>query len=163
LLEGYRRYHDSVADPWQLLCCGRGPLRNRLDHVAGVVDQGFQQPRDLAALFQEAAVFVLPSTYEPWGQVIVEAAAAGLPVICTQACGAAPEVVRHLSTGMLVTTGDAAALADAFRWMHEHRAQLADMGRASQHMARPFAADKWAENQELMFEQLLARPLPVRH
>ncbi len=159
LLDGYRRYRDSVADPWRLLCCGSGPLRNQLDDVAGVVDRGFQQPKDLAARFQEASVFVLPSTYEPWGQVIVEAAAAGMPVICSQACGAAPEVVRHLSTGLLVPTGDAAALAHAFRWMHDHEPQLAEMGRASQHMARPFAADKWAENQELMFEQLLGRPL----
>jgi glycosyltransferase involved in cell wall biosynthesis len=163
LIDGYRRYRDSVADPWRLLCCGRGPLQNRLDQVPGVVDQGFQQPADLARFFQQAAVFVLPSTYEPWGQVIVEAAAAGMPVICTQACGAAPEVVRHLSTGLLVTTGDAAALADAFHWMHQHQPQLAAMGRASQQMARPFAADKWAENQELMFEQLLARPLATRH
>jgi glycosyltransferase involved in cell wall biosynthesis len=163
LLEAYRRYRDSVAEPWQLHCCGRGPLQNRLKDVAGVVDHGFQQPQDLAARFPEASVFVLPSQYEPWGQVIVEAAAAGMPVICSQACGAAPEVVRHLSNGLLVPTGDAAALADAFRWMHDHQPQVAEMGRASQHMARPFATDKWAENQELMFQQLLARQLPGRH
>ena len=163
LLEGYRRYRDTVSDPWGLLCCGRGPLRHLLDDEPGVIDNGFQQPPALAALFQQAAVFVLPSIYEPWGQVIVEAAAAGMPVICTQACGAAPEVVRHLSTGLLVATGDAAALAEAFRWMHEHHSRLPEMGRASQQMARPFAADRWAENQELMFERILARPLPARH
>ena len=60
-------------------------LRNQ----PGITDAGFMQPAQLPQAFRDHGVFVLPSRYEPWGVVIAEAAASGLAVICSDACGAA--------------------------------------------------------------------------
>jgi len=58
-------------------------------------------------------VFALPSAYEPWGVVINEAVACGLPVIATEVVGAAVELVKHQTNGMIVRPRDVAGLADA--------------------------------------------------
>ncbi len=78
-----------------------------------------------------ADVLVLPSDDEPFGRVLLEAAACRLPVIAT-AAGGVPEVVRHGVTGLLVAPGDAAALAGAMRRMlagnRPYRRRLGDAG-----------------------------------
>lgn len=147
LVEAYRHYRGAVESPWPLTTCGTGPLVGLLAGEPGVTDAGFLQPDALAAAFQDAGVFVLPSFKEPWGQVIVEAAAAGLPVICSQACGAGADVVRDFHDGLVVPTGDAAALANALRWMHDHMDRLPTMGRNAQAAAAAFSAERWADNQ----------------
>jgi glycosyltransferase involved in cell wall biosynthesis len=154
LVEAYRIYRRAVPDPWPLLTCGTGPLAGLLAAEPGVTDLGFRQPAELAQAFQRAGVFVLPSRHEPWGQVIVEAAAAGLPVICTQACGAGADVVRDFHNGLLVPTGDAPGLARAFRWMHDHPDRLPAMGSNAQIAAAAYGADRWADTQLAMARRL---------
>lgn len=147
LVDGYRRYRGRVPDPWPLTTCGTGPLAGLLAGEPGVTDAGFQQPDMLAMKFLDAGVFVLPSIKEPWGQVVVEAAAGGLPVICSRACGAGADVVREFHTGLTVPTGDAESLAGALRWMHDNVARLPALGRNAQVAAAAYGADRWADSQ----------------
>jgi UDP-glucose:(heptosyl)LPS alpha-1,3-glucosyltransferase len=71
---------------------------------------------DVALLHAAADAFVLPTRYEPWGLVIVEALASGLPTITTRLAGAAL-AVRDGETGRLLEDpDDAAELAEAVRW-----------------------------------------------
>jgi glycosyltransferase involved in cell wall biosynthesis len=67
---------------------------------------------DVRSAFLDADVFCLPSLQEGFGIAFVEAMAAGLPVVAASA-GAAPEVVQDGVTGLLVSPGDPAAVADA--------------------------------------------------
>lgn len=154
LAEAYARYREAVSEPWPLAICGTGPLGPVLRNIAGVEDLGFVQPEGLKTVFQRTGVFVLPSRLDPWGQVIVEAAAAGLPVVCTQACGASAEMVRDYHNGLIVPAGNPVALTKAFRWMHDHRDRLPAMGLASQGFAAPFRAQRWAENQHELAKRL---------
>lgn len=157
LVEAYRRYRAAVADPWPLTTCGTGPLAGLLADQPGIVDAGFQQPDALAGAFREAGALVLPSLREPWGQVIVEAAAAGLPVICSRACGAGGDLVRDFHNGLTVATGDAGGLASALRWMHDHFARVPALGHNAQVAAAAYGADRWADSQIALAERLLAR------
>jgi glycosyltransferase involved in cell wall biosynthesis len=59
-----------------------------------------------------ADVFCFPSTTDTFGQVLLEAAASGLPVVAA-ASGGGAELVGHRTTGLLVPPDDAAAFADA--------------------------------------------------
>ncbi|MEM1098467.1 MAG: glycosyltransferase [Planctomycetota bacterium] len=115
LRDAYSAYRDAVPDPWELHCCGTGPLKDTLTGLEGVTDHGFTQPADLRDHLREAGALVLPSKFEPWGVVVAEAMAAGLPVITTDACGAAVELLTPWHNGLLVPPGDARALSRALR------------------------------------------------
>lgn len=68
---------------------------------------------ELAKRYQMADIFIAPSVWhEPFGMVIVEAMASGLPVISTRS-GGIPEIVRHRETGLLTERGDSDDLAKA--------------------------------------------------
>jgi glycosyltransferase involved in cell wall biosynthesis len=145
LVRGYAIYRDSVSDPWTLTCSGQGPEAHILDGAAGVVDAGFSQPADLPRLFAEHGAFVLASRFEPWGVVIAEAAAAGLPIICTSACGAALDIVRSYYNGVIIPPNEPEALARAMRWIHDHEASASAIGARGHALADAFGAEKWAE------------------
>ena len=100
LVDAYRRYRARRRDPWPLVVCGTGPLAASLAGVEGIEARGFVQPGDLPAVFAATACLVLPSTFEPWGVVVHEAAAAGLAIICSTAVGASrPLCGRRVQRG----------------------------------------------------------------
>jgi len=94
-------------------------------NIYGRVDD--QQLQDLYAL---ADVFVLPSYWEGYGIVLLEAMARGLPVVSTNA-GAIPEVVEHMKTGVLVASGDTDELAQALKTMMTDEALRVELGAAA--------------------------------
>ncbi|KAA9004674.1 glycosyltransferase family 4 protein [Paenibacillus spiritus] len=78
---------------------------------------------DIQGLMQKADLLVHTSiTPEPFGQVIVEGMAAGLPVIASNEGGPRETVVPG-ETGMLITPGDPQVLAQSIRWMLDHPAE----------------------------------------
>ncbi len=156
LLQAYALYRNSVTDPWGLTCCGTGPDAALLKNVPGVADIGFTQPEDLPGILGRHGAFVLASQYEPWGVVIAETAASGLPVICTTACGAGLDLVRPYYNGLLVTPGDVNGLARALRWTHEHEAELPEMGRRGAALADAFSASAWATRWHNYFIEVLS-------
>jgi glycosyltransferase involved in cell wall biosynthesis len=154
LLAAYAAYRAAVSEPWLLTCCGTGPLKSQITAAPGVTDQGFVQPKDQPAVFADHGVFVLASHYEPWGVAMAEAMAAGLPAICTEACGASVELVRPFFNGLLTATADASSLARALRWFHDHADRLPDMGLHARHAALAFSAQAWAERWDEMCQEL---------
>jgi hypothetical protein len=60
-------------------------------------------------------VFVLPSDKEPWGMVVIEAAAAGLALVMTDIVGASPELVSNDENGWVFPPGNLTALIGALR------------------------------------------------
>lgn len=75
-------------------------------------------------------LFVLPSLNEGMGRALIEAMAAGLPVIASRV-GGIPAVVRHELTGLLVPPGDAGALAAALRRLLDQPEWAAQLGAAA--------------------------------
>lgn len=67
---------------------------------------------ELVSLYETASVFAMPSLFEPWGHVFLEAMGCGLPCIAADHC-AMPEIVSNEQTGLLVAPGEAQPLADA--------------------------------------------------
>jgi glycosyltransferase involved in cell wall biosynthesis len=156
LLAGYQAYRRTVSDPWPLVCCGTGPDRPLLAGAEGIVDKGFVQPGDLPGVLADSGAFVLPSRFDPWPLALVEAAATGLPVICTDACGSAVEVVRPFYNGLVVPKDSPAALAEAFAAVHERRDSLPQWGQRSVELSRPYATEFWANRWVNTFQRLMA-------
>lgn len=163
MLEAYSRYRRRVSDPWPMTCCGKGPMDSLIASAEGVEDRGFIQPDQMPGVMAEHGVFVLASRFDPWPLVIVEACAAGMPVICTEACGSRVELVRSCYNGMTCETGDPETLAGGMRYMHENHDKLPAMGAGSRGMAEPYSAQMWVERWVTEFHELMgvARAAPV--
>jgi len=135
LLAAYRAYRQRAAEPWTLTIAGRGPLEDLVRNVPGVDYCGFVQPEELPALMHRATAFVLPSRFEPWGVVIHEAAASGLPIVCTTPCGASTYFVRDGVNGFTVPA-NANSLATALERISKLEApRLVEMSARSVQLA----------------------------
>lgn len=154
LVEAHARYSLEQQNPWTLACCGRGPLGHLLKARPNIVDHGFVQPEDAPKHLLNSGCFVLPSRYEPWGAVLAEAAAAGLPIICSESCGGGLDLVQHLYNGFRVATNDPAHLAQAMSYIHDQHENLPVMGERSQQLASPYSATAWANRWETMLREL---------
>jgi glycosyltransferase involved in cell wall biosynthesis len=145
LARAYAQYRSTCEDPWELEIFGSGPLAEAVTGAEGVTSNGFAQPSDLPLAYASAGCFVMPSVFEPWGAVIHEAAAAGLPIICTTACGAAPHLVEDATNGYLVEPGNAHMLARAMRRISNlDAAELGHMGAMSSLLAERYSPELWA-------------------
>ena len=149
LCDAYTRYRTQcITDgeqPWTLTTCGKGPDGERLRATEGVTDRGFTQPTELPGVLAGSGAFVIASRYEPWGTVLAEAGAAGLPIVCTEACSAHLDVVRTYYNGVVTPTDDAASFARGLRWVHDQRDRLPELGQRSIALAEPFGAEAWAD------------------
>ena len=153
LVEGYRRYRAQSVDPWEMICCGRGPEDRLLKGQPGIRDLGFVQPSEMAERFRTAGAYVISSRFDPWPLTIPEAALAGLPVIASDACGSAVEIVRPHYNGVIVPSGDAEGFARAMLQMES--APLEQWGDRAREHAAPFTASLWAERWHALFVDLL--------
>jgi asparagine synthase (glutamine-hydrolysing) len=144
LVRAYERYRQLVSDPWGLTCCGDGREGGLLANRPGITDIGFKPPSELPEVFGRHGAFVMASHFEPWGVAIAEAAASGLPLITTTACGASVDLVRPYYNGLVAAPRDVEGLARAMRWIHEHESELPVMGARSHTIAEAFSAESWA-------------------
>ncbi|HEX2031367.1 MAG TPA: glycosyltransferase family 4 protein [Actinomycetota bacterium] len=115
LVEAFSR----LRSPATLLLVGDGPERPAIERrirARRLADRvritGFVHHRDVPSYLANADVLVLPSVYEELGSILVEAMAAGVPVVAS-AVGGIPFLVRHGENGLLWDSDDTASLAEA--------------------------------------------------
>lgn len=89
----------------------------------------------LVALYQEASLCVVPSHYESFGLVALEAMACGVPVVAARA-GGLPEIIEDGMTGRLFPAGEAPALANAIASLLRNRDERIQMGSAGRERAQ---------------------------
>lgn len=155
LLEAYRRYRRARQDAWPLHCFGNGDLRDQLLQTEGVVDHGFLQPQELQEELSRHGAMILPSKHEPWGVALAEAAASGLPIICSDACCSGLDIVRQLYDGLVFAAGDAGQLTRAMLYLHDHRDSLPEFGARAQVYAQAYSAENWARRWEWIIENVM--------
>jgi glycosyltransferase involved in cell wall biosynthesis len=88
LLQAWQQLGEKKGD-WELHLIGNGSLKLHLQTTEGVKVTDFMQPEQLIQEVANAGCFLLPSRGEPWGVVVHEFAAAGLPLIVSDLVGAA--------------------------------------------------------------------------
>jgi glycosyltransferase involved in cell wall biosynthesis len=128
LLEAFAR----VSPPARLVIAGEGPLRDALARRAEQPDLAGRVSllgprRDTASVLAALDLFVLPSRWEGFGLVLLEAMAARRAIVATRV-SAIPEVVVEGETGLLVPPDDAPALAAAIGALLADPARRAAMG-----------------------------------
>jgi glycosyltransferase involved in cell wall biosynthesis len=110
----------SAAAGVRLHVVGDGPERRTLEALASTLSadvtfSGELAGEELASAYAAADVFALASRRETWGVVVNEAAAAALPLVLSDAVGAAGDLLRDGENGILVRSGDVAGLSAALR------------------------------------------------
>lgn len=139
-LASYRLMGEALASlrdrRWRLLIAGDGParadVRQALAGSAGrIVWLGRVDEAELPAVYASADLYVWPAIGEAWGMSLLEAQAAGLPVIVGRS-GGIPDIVADGGTGILVQAGDARGLALATATLLDDEPRRRMMGSAAQ-------------------------------
>lgn len=143
----------------RLLLLGAGPLENELRQQAGpgVIFGG--RVDDVAPYLQTADLFVLPSVSEGLSNALLEAMAAGLPVVAT-AVGGAPDVIVHRESGWLITPDNPQELETAVLTLlaaPSARTQLGMAARAK--IVQDFALDQVAHRLKQLYDRVLANEI----
>jgi glycosyltransferase involved in cell wall biosynthesis len=141
---------------------GEGPERERLKAHAAALEVGDRfrflgHREDIPALLAAADVFVLPSLFEGSSLAVLEAMAAGKPVI-SSAIGGTDELIVDGESGLLVPAGDPAALADALRRLLADRELSRRLGAVGRCRAlQNFSASATAERVVRIYDDLLVK------
>lgn len=155
LLAGYSVYRTIVPDPWTFTVCGLGPLSSSIEGTSGVRYRGFVSPAELVPLFASQGAFVLLSRFDPWPLALVEASASGLPIISSQACGSAVELLRDHYNGRVVRDTSPEGVAGSLKWMHDNVENCAVMGQRSAELAAAYSVAMWVSRWNAMFSSLI--------
>jgi glycosyltransferase involved in cell wall biosynthesis len=118
--------------------------RLRLTAMPPVEVAGHRERDDLASVYADADVFVFPSVSDPWGLVVNEAMASGLPVIVTRAPGAVDDLVVDGQNGRVVSPFDPDALKTAMTELATNSDLRLAMGRRSAERIEAFEPRDWA-------------------
>ncbi len=137
LLKAYREFKLRGDKRWGLILVGNGPLKEeitkfiRAANLSDVLMPGFVQKAYLSQFFAVSDVFVLPSLSEPWGLVVNETMAAGLPVLISTNCGCYPNLVKEGSNGFGFDPNNVDGLAMLMHDFAGGKYDLESMGRMS--------------------------------
>ena len=157
LVAAYRKYRSDAANPWRLNVCGMGSLKHRFEGIDGLVDHGFLQPSETLDLMADSGALVLPSRYDPWPLIVVEAAAAGLPLLVSDACGSTVELLRSQFNGLTFSAGtDPGQLAKAMARISSCE-EISAWGDRSRLLAEAYGARFWCQRWLAVLESLLQR------
>lgn len=156
-------FRAAAAIPDALFAlAGEGPLRAQLEAEAAALGLGDRvvflgRRNDVPDLLASCDVFVLPSLYEGTSLAVLEAMAAGCPVV-SSAIGGTDELIEDGVSGLLVAPGDAAALAAAIARLlgdPELRASMAT--RARRHAQADFTREEMARRVEGVYAEVVGR------
>lgn len=95
---------------WTFTLVGKGNLKTELQLNGEFLVKDYMSQERLLIEMQNSGCFVLASIKEPWAIVLHEAAAAGLPIVCTETCGASPHLVVNNYNGFTVENNSVPAL-----------------------------------------------------
>jgi len=111
--------------------------------------------KDVPALMHAIDVFAMPSIWEGFGLVLLEAMAAGRPIVASRVA-TIPEVVLDGQTGLLVPAGDPLLLAEALAQLADQPALAARLGEAGrERVRRQFSLEKMVGDTELLYRELV--------
>ncbi len=160
---GAIRFHAD--NPWPLILLGDGPLKSEIYNLVASLGlqkfvslPGFRQYDELPAFYALAKVFIHASTVEQWGLVVNEAMASGLPVLVSNRCGCARDLVHEGVNGFIFDPYDVGQMAEIMFWVSDPGFPLSDFGAASVRVIADWSPTRFADALGQAVETALAGP-----
>jgi glycosyltransferase involved in cell wall biosynthesis len=150
LLQAYGSLPIELRNEVGLVFVGDGEERSELRRRAVAVQPGaisvtgFAQRERLAAYYALADALVFPTYTDPWGLVVNEALACGLPVISSSVAGCVADLIEDGWNGRVVAVGDVGRLVFAMTELANNFELRALMGQRSLERSKQFSPEAWA-------------------
>jgi 1,2-diacylglycerol 3-alpha-glucosyltransferase len=151
LLAAYAKLESSLRSEVGLVFAGDGISKTELIRQAkqitpgAVLFPGFAQREDLAGLYALADLLVLPTHSDPWGLVVNEAMACGLPIIVSSVAGCSADLVEDGWNGYVVPLQDAEKLSAAIDSVVRHPELRRQMSARSLERIRNYSPEACAD------------------
>lgn len=147
LIQAYQ--NSAINGKFQLVVVGGGKEETKLQQLAAnnpdIFLRNWMTYNELPDLYASADYFILPSSFEPWGLVANEAAAAGLPLILSNECGCLPELLDE-KNGFSFPANDQNALIQIFnRLPNITETQYQTMSEHSRKKVDAISSENWAK------------------
>lgn len=155
LLAAYEDYRCRFGpQAWDLVICGSGEQR---DELLGITQArqiteyvnlvGFLPYHEVGHWYGLAEAFIHPALREQWGLVVNEACAAGLPILCSDTVGSAPDLVHQGVNGFLFDPKDVEDMTSAMIKIHDvGDATRKRMGKESRRLVAACAPEVFGRN-----------------
>jgi glycosyltransferase involved in cell wall biosynthesis len=140
-----------VRQPVSLTIVGSGPQQDELEALArslevrGIRFAGFVDQDKLPIHYAAADVFVLPTLDDPFGMVLLEAAASGLALVASKHAGATLDLVQDGESGLVFDPQDEQALSELIARLADSPALVRQLALAAYNVARSRTPDRTAE------------------
>jgi alpha-maltose-1-phosphate synthase len=121
---------------------------------AGVILLGHKSPGEMREIYRECDVYLLPSLEEGLARSILEAMAAGLPVVITQETGATDLLVEH-EDGWVVPSANSDALVSVFQDVVKNRDRLAEIGASAQGRVKAYSWEAYGKRAAHLLREVL--------
>ena len=150
LLAAYAKLDERTRQRIGLVYVGDGASRWQLEEQAASISPGmirfvgFVQRDPLAKYYALAEMLILPTYSDPWGLVVNEAMACGLPVVVSRVAGCAGNLVRENWNGFLISPGDVPGLSSAMGSLAGNSELRTRMGDNSAQLISRYSPAAWA-------------------
>lgn len=151
VLSAYAKLDESVRAGIGLVFAGDGTARTELEHSAAGIRLGsvkfcgFVQREQLSELYALAQALVFPTHSDPWGLVVNEAMACGLPIIASEIAGCVPDLVQNDWNGIVVAPHNVKELTEAMHTLASQPALAERMAECSAERIRSYTPELWAD------------------
>jgi glycosyltransferase involved in cell wall biosynthesis len=155
--------HFLAASDWGLIIVGDGPQCQELNSLCAKIGAsdvyfaGGKSWREVPEFYALADVFVLPSTSEAWGLVVNEAMSCGLPVVVSNCCGSAYDLVIEGENGFVFDPFNEAELTDQMQYFIENPDSIERMGDYSKQIISNFTPENSAKQMYLGIQSILEK------
>lgn len=152
LLAAYAKLDGHLREQIGLVFAGGGTSRVALEEQAAAISPGvirfagFVQREDLGNYYGLAEALILPTHTDPWGLVVNEAMACGLPIIVSDVAGCAPDLVKPTWNGFHVSAGDVLALNAAMAKLAAQPELREKMASNSREQISRYTPEVWARS-----------------
>jgi glycosyltransferase involved in cell wall biosynthesis len=141
------------------IALGEGELENDMKKMAKefkILNKfhflGFK--KNIGPILKNFSLFVMPSKWEGLGTSILDAQAAGIPVIATHT-GGIPEIIKHNKNGLLISPRNSKELANSILFLSENKNLRTKLSQGAREFVRDFNISKTVQNNIVLYKELL--------